>query len=76
MEKFSSSILTLAKHIAHLIIKTGITNYSLFGRSLGALVGWKITLELKKTMTLCQEIYGFRQEEHITSIPLQLGKVF
>ena len=47
-EPFAEDIKSLATHIAHTIVETKITQFSLFGHSLGALISWEITLELQK----------------------------
>jgi len=47
-EPFAEDIKSLATHIAHTIVETKITNFSLFGHSIGALISWEISLELQK----------------------------
>ncbi|WP_438464306.1 thioesterase II family protein [Marinomonas sp. PE14-40] len=47
-ETFAEDIKSLARDIAHTIVQTKITQFSLFGHSLGALISWEITLELQK----------------------------
>lgn len=47
-EPFADDIKSLAIDIAHAIVQTKITHFSIFGHSLGALISWEITLELKK----------------------------
>ncbi len=38
----------LAKQLADKISQTGVKNFSLFGHSLGALIAWELTLELRR----------------------------
>lgn len=47
-EPFADNIEALAKQIAHTIITTEVTNFALFGHSLGALISWEVSLELQR----------------------------
>ncbi len=38
----------LAKQLAETISQSGVTNFSLFGHSLGALIAWELTLKLRR----------------------------
>ncbi|EAQ63715.1 Thioesterase [Marinomonas sp. MED121] len=47
-EAFAEDIKSLALEIADTIVQSQMTHFSIFGHSLGALISWEVTLELKK----------------------------
>ena len=47
-DKFAPSIQSLAKEVADTITQSEITDFSLFGHSLGALIGWEVCIELQR----------------------------
>ncbi|MBX2849377.1 MAG: alpha/beta fold hydrolase [Acidiferrobacterales bacterium] len=47
-DKFAPSIKSLASEVADTITQSEITDFCLFGHSLGALIGWEVCIELQK----------------------------